>query len=101
MTRQGTGNREQGTEGRDRGPGIRDQQAERLSALVRNAVLPVDKDAEPKRDLWPAIEARLNQREDVVTRLGSVPWFDWVLAGGVALLAVAFPAAVPVLLYYL
>ena len=30
-----------------------------------------------------------------------VPWFDWALAGGLALLLAAFPAWIPVLLYYL
>jgi hypothetical protein len=47
------------------------------------------------------MQARMNQQDDFASRLKAVPWFDWALAGGVALLAVAFPAAVPVLLYYL
>jgi hypothetical protein len=46
------------------------------------------------------MQARLRQ-PDATVRLGSVPWFDWALAGGVALFAVAVPAAIPALLYYL
>jgi hypothetical protein len=30
-----------------------------------------------------------------------VPWFDWVLAAGLAGLLATFPAAIPMLLYYL
>jgi hypothetical protein len=85
--KKGTGNREHGTEN--------------LAAMLRNASSPVDEDAEPNRDLWPEMRARLNQQSDVASRLRSVPWFDWALAGGVAVFAVAFPVAVPVLLYYL
>jgi hypothetical protein len=84
--KQGTGNSEQGTED--------------LKQLLRAAVPPVQEDAEREQDLWPMMQARLRQPETVIG-LRSVPWFDWALAGGVALLAVAFPSAVPVLLYYL
>jgi len=28
-------------------------------------------------------------------------WFDWALAAGLALVAVSFPASIPLLLYYL
>jgi len=82
-----TGNREQGTEG--------------LAALLRAAVPPVSEDTQPKRDLWPQMQARLHEDGGNAARLKAVPWFDWALAGGVALVAVAFPAVVPVLLYYL
>jgi hypothetical protein len=82
-----TGNREEGTED--------------LAALLRRAAPPVGEDVGPQHDLWPQMQARLTQREDAPSRLKRVPWFDWALAGGVALVAVAFPAAVPVLLYYL
>jgi hypothetical protein len=30
-----------------------------------------------------------------------VPWFDWVLAGGLAAVLAVFPAWIPLLLYYL
>lgn len=84
-----TGNRDQGTEG---GHG--------LERLLRRAVPPVAEDAEGDRDLWPAMRARLHSAE-ARTGIRAVPWFDWALAAGVALFAVAVPTAVPVLLYYL
>ena len=91
----------QGVEkGRDRGPGTRDQSSVGLSAVLRAALPPVDGETGP-RDLWPQMQARLRDETEAVAGLRSVPWFDWALAGGVAVFAVAFPAAVPVLLYYL
>ncbi|UWZ86101.1 hypothetical protein [Occallatibacter riparius] len=94
MKRQGTGNERQGTGNRE--PGTED-----VVALLRAAVLPVGEDAGPEHDLWRQMQARLQQEAGGSVRLKSVPWFDWALAGGVALVVVAFPAAVPVLLYYL
>jgi hypothetical protein len=82
MKKQGTGNREQGTEGVER--------------LLRQALPRIEDDAELDRDLWPAMLRRLEERRKV-----HVPWFDWVLAGGLACLVLAFPAWIPVLLYYL
>ena len=93
MNRQGTGTQGQ----RDRGTkGQRDA----VELLLRQAVPPVGEDAELERDLWPQMQARL-RHPDPVVRLKSVPWFDWALAGGVALFAVVAPASIPVLLYYL
>jgi hypothetical protein len=84
--KQGTGNREQGTED--------------LKQLLHAAVPPVQEDVEREQDLWPVMQARLRQ-PDAVAQLRSVPWFDWALAGAVALFAVSVPAAIPALLYYL
>ncbi len=84
--KQRTGNKEEGTEN--------------LAATLRNAIPPVGDDAQLERDLWPMMQARLRQ-PDAVAQLKSVPWFDWALAGAVALFAVAVPAAIPALLYYL
>lgn len=81
MKRQGTGNGDQGTE--------------RMERLLRASVERVDAAAEPSHDLWPAMLRRMEQKP-VVTA-----WFDWALAGGVAVFALAFPAAIPVFLYYL
>ena len=92
MKKHGTGNREQGTE--------------RLKQLLRNALPPVDADADSPPDLWPAMQRRL-RAESVPTNTKvlvpwlPVPWFDWALAGGLALLLAAFPAWIPVVLYYL
>jgi hypothetical protein len=81
--------------------GNREQETENLAAMLRNAVPPVGEDARLERNLWPQMQARLHEDAGNAARLKAVPWFDWALAGGLALLAVAFPAAVPVLLYYL
>jgi len=87
MKNKGTGNREQGTES--------------LEMLVRRAIPRIDNDPEPPHDLWPALQARLNAQAPLSARLRSVPWFDWALAAGLAVFALTFPAAVPMLLYYL
>jgi type VI protein secretion system component VasF len=83
MKKQGTGNREEGTE-------------RRLERLLRQSVARIQDEAELDRDLWPAMLHRLEERRKV-----HVPWFDWVLAGGLAALLAVFPAWIPVLLYYL
>jgi hypothetical protein len=90
-----------GTEGRDQGPGTRDQAEEPLAVFLRRAVPPVENRDELTRDLWPAMQQRLRQQNEIASGLKAVPWFDWALAGGVALFGVAFPAAIPMLLYYL
>ncbi|HEY2858678.1 MAG TPA: hypothetical protein VGJ21_09700 [Terracidiphilus sp.] len=71
--------------------------SESIEQLLRAAVPPIGEDAEPRCDLWPAMQQRLERKVD----LRSVPWFDWALGAGVALVAVAVPATAPVLLYYL
>lgn len=67
---------------------------ERLLQLLKQAVPPVTQ-CEPRRDLWPAMQRRLQARPS------APPWFDWALAGGLAVCACAFPAWIPVFLYYL
>lgn len=98
MKRQRSEIGDQGSDGTGQGSEIRDQ--EPLGRLLRSAVPAIGEEAEPGRDLWPVMQARLRQ-PDAVVRFGSVPWFDWALAGGVALFAVAVPASIPALLYYL
>jgi hypothetical protein len=83
MRVQGTGNRDQGSE-------------RRLELLLRQSVPRIEDEAELDRDLWPAMLHRLEERRKV-----HVPWFDWVLAGGLAAALAVFPAWIPVLLYYL
>ncbi|MGB8260727.1 MAG: hypothetical protein WCE75_10275 [Terracidiphilus sp.] len=68
---------------------------ERLKQMLRAAIEPVGAGAEPARDLWPAMLARMTV---VAPRM---PWYDWALAGSVAVLAAFFPASIPLLLYYL
>jgi hypothetical protein len=82
---------------REQGTGIREQGSERsLELLLRQALRPIDDDAELDRDLWPAMQRRLEERRKV-----HVPWFDWVLAGGLVAALAVFPVWIPVLLYYL
>jgi hypothetical protein len=67
--------------------------------LLKQSLPPVDSNAEPERDLWPAVLRRLD--EDDAAPRHWVPWFDWALLGGLAVFAVSFPATIPVFLYYL
>lgn len=52
-------------------------------------------DLELRRDLWPDLEKRLDERQK------AVPWFDWILLGAAAAGLIALPQIVPVLLYHL
>ena len=67
---------------------------ERMKQLLREALPPMA-EAEPARDLWPAMLRRLD------TGMDAPPWFDWALLGGLVALAAFFPASIPVFLYYL
>jgi hypothetical protein len=74
----------------------------RMKEMLKQALPPVAADAEPARDLWPAVLRRLD--EDAAPHRAtkfSVPWFDWALLGGLAVFTLSFPATIPVLLYYL
>jgi hypothetical protein len=66
---------------------------DRMKNLVRNALPPVAGDAEPKRDLWPAMIRRLDAEP------AAASWFDWALLAGLVGVAAFFPASIPVLLY--
>ncbi len=65
--------------------------------LLRGAVPSVGVNAGLDRDLWPAMLRRLEDR----SRAGSIPWFDWALAGGLLAFAAMAPRTIPVILYYL
>jgi len=71
-----------------------------MKKLLQQALPPVKGDAEPDRDLWPAMLERLNAQPDAVALAGCA-WFDWALVAGLAALVAFFPASIPVLLYYL
>ena len=71
-----------------------EQNDERIRESLRKSIA-LAADRELKRDLWPQMLRRLEERP------AQVPWFDWAL---VALLAIWFffsPEAIPVLLYHL
>jgi hypothetical protein len=73
---------------------------ERMKQALRAALPPVEADAEPGRDLWPAVLLRLDEERPAPARSRWV-WFDGALLAGLAILAVAFPASIPLLVYYL
>ena len=73
---------------------------DRMKQMLREALPPVDPDAEPGRDLWPDVLRRLDAQPAAASRSGWV-WFDFALLAGLAVLAVSFPASIPLLLYYL
>jgi hypothetical protein len=66
---------------------------DRMKQLLKNALPPVG-EAGTERDLWASMLQRLDARPPV-------PWFDWALVGGLAAIAIVFPASIPVFLYYL
>jgi hypothetical protein len=67
----------------------------RLKKLLQQSLTPVPDEAEPGRDLWPAMLRRMDAKPAMP------PWFDWALLAGLVGLAGFFPAAIPVFLYYL
>ena len=98
---------------------------DRIQQLLRQALPPVNAErgaksgpaSEPSIDLWPAVLRRLDEKhaaqsaqsqpiqsKPVQSWLGWVrrgaSWFDWALLTGVAVVTVAFPASIPLFLYY-
>lgn len=67
---------------------------EKLRDLLRNAVPPT---ADPalKRDLWPEMLRKLEERDLRVS------WLDWALVALVAAYFLIFPEVIPALLYHL
>ncbi|MGO9777429.1 MAG: hypothetical protein ACLQGT_09950 [Terracidiphilus sp.] len=75
-----------------------------VNNLLRQALPPVESDAGPGRDLWPAMRLRLDTRIDARPAAPAFSgWavFDGALLAGLVGLAVLFPASIPVFLYYL
>lgn len=71
-----------------------------VKRLLRQSLPPVEGDAGPGHDLWPAMLRRLDARPAAPAFSG---WavFDGALLAGLVGLATFFPAAIPVFLYYL
>lgn len=61
---------------------------------LKEAVPPVE-NARLRRDLWPAMLRKLDERP------ARVAWFDWVVAGLLAAMFFYFPEVIPALLYHL
>jgi hypothetical protein len=68
--------------------------------LLRQALPPVEGDAGPERDLWPAMLRRLDAEPAAPAFSGWVV-FDGALLAGLVGLGFLFPASIPVFLYYL
>ena len=65
-----------------------------IKALLKAAIAPV-KDPELRRDLWPQMLRKLDERPS------RIPWFDWALAAILSAVLFFFPGAIPALLYHL
>jgi hypothetical protein len=64
-----------------------------LREFLKRGLAPMD--SEPRRDLWPHVLRRLDERS------ARVPWLDWALLGTLALWLLLNPRAIPMLLYHL
>jgi len=73
---------------------MNEREQEEIKRLVKEFVPPM-RDTELQRDLWPAMLKRMEQPPV------HVPWWDWALLAGVALLFCLFPGMIPALLYHL
>ncbi len=67
---------------------------EKIRGVLRRAIPPVA-DRELRRDLWPQMLRRLEERP------AQVPWFDWALLAVPAIWFFFSPEAIPILLYHL
>jgi len=85
---------------------------DRIQHLLRQALPPIEAEPAaslgPSIDLWPLILRRLDAHpapRPAESWLGWVrrgsSWFDWALLAGMAAVTFAFPALIPLLLYYL
>ena len=77
---------------------------DRLKKLLRETLSPVEADAGPERNLWPAMLLRLDSESAAPVPAGwawNWAWFDGALAAGLVGLGALFPAAIPLALYYL
>jgi hypothetical protein len=78
---------------------------DRMKKLLQQALPPVDSDAAPGCDLWPAVKQRLDARPDRTPLISpvSIRWalLDWALLAGLMAFAAFLPASIPVFLYYL
>ncbi|MGA3008686.1 MAG: hypothetical protein ABSD72_00365 [Terracidiphilus sp.] len=75
---------------------------DRMKKLLKQALPPVKEDAEPRRNLWPAMLRRMDARPTTAVWAGfSSAWFDGALAAGLVALIAISPASIPIILYYL
>lgn len=74
-----------------------EENSKEIEVLLEAAIAPV-KNPELRRDLWPEMLRKLDERR---SPLDHVPWFDWALAGILGAALFLFPGAIPALLYHL
>ena len=75
---------------------------ERMKQLLKQAVRPVEAEAESAVDVWPAVLGRIH--DVAATGIATRPkwvWLDGALLAGLLVLGVSFPATIPLFLYYL
>jgi hypothetical protein len=68
-----------------------------MKELLKQAVAPVQ-DAELRRDLWPQMLRKLEERP---LPIHNVSWFDWALVSLAAVTLLFFPGIIPALFYHL
>lgn len=73
---------------------MNEQNDKEFNDLLKRAIAPVA-DTELRRDLWPEMLKKLSEQP------ARVPWFDWALVAILSALVIAFPGAIPALLYHL
>jgi hypothetical protein len=73
------------------------ENSKEIKALLKAAISPVE-DTELRRDLWPQMLRKLDERP---LPGSNVPWFDWALAAILSTALFFFPGAIPALLYHL
>ena len=72
---------------------MNDRDHEEIRQALKDALSPVDTGL--KRDLWPAMQRRLDARQPAVA------WYDWALVGLVGGVVVLFPDLILALVYHL
>ncbi|MGD0548461.1 MAG: hypothetical protein ABR991_11625 [Terracidiphilus sp.] len=78
---------------------MKELEQDRMKELLQLALPPVKGDAEPDRDLWPAMLRRLDAEQGWAGF--QLAWFDGALLAALVGLAAFFPSSIPLLLYYL
>jgi hypothetical protein len=73
---------------------------DRMKNFLRQALPPVDGEAEPERDLWPAMLRQMDSTTAAPLWFDA-PLLDWALLAGLVGVVAFFPASIPVLLYCL
>ena len=73
---------------------MKEQNDEKFRELLKKAIAPVE-DAELRRDLWPRMLKRLDERPFQAS------WLDWALLALLLVWVFVFPETIPGLLYHL